>query len=714
MKQQNNRRVHRTMAVVLATGIIALFVGVLPASAFGPNNIEAQMAVSTWGEDGSGNDCDWDNDTQCTKPWDVDDSKAASCTSKGSAYSWFACFMNSLGSVSAAALYGSADKALSVDPGMFNNTALKAGWKTMRNLANLVVVIMLIVTIVSQLTGVGISNYGVKKALPRILVVVLVINFSYILCQVAVDLMAISAQAIKSVFEPLTIAARAKISYDPGTVFAQLMGPTANNAVMVALAYFGTKSFLASGESVIMLLMPIIISLVAFIVVFCVTLFVRRALVVLLTVTAPMAVLLAIFPGTKKTFNRWLDLFKGVLLCYPIAAMLIYGCNFGSTIAMAALGVNSITLAGIDLPVNVFTLIVSVAAAIAPLVVLPNMIIKSTGAIGATIQGVANKITGFANKKWGESNAADRLRRGAMDRRNRLIAGVDENGNRRTGFWANRMRSGSAEERMAAESALAASRAKRRGEENILSQLDGDDTELQEQASKEKFEQLQAAGVGADEQSIEDTLENIFSNADPSNIDSLVGQIDGSMKHFSRVDVKHKGEGILMQKLDDLQARGFSADDARRIRQAVAKSRINSSSFNKSKSAVEYMAYKEVAAGRNVDTKFMNGRDIDSSWVARMVNSPEFTAAALSNYAPPSVSAISAFLSDDANEQASYYPADPTNPNAQQERLDETMEAKRRIREAYDQMIQTASFRQNAASGDFSGIVAALGKGKGR
>lgn len=712
MKHQNNRRAHRTMAVVLATGIIALFVGVLPASAFGPNNIEAQMAVSTWGEDGSGNDCDWDNDTQCTKPWDVDDSKAASCTSKGSAYSWFACFMNSLGSVSAAALYGSADKALSVDPGMFNNTALNAGWKTMRNLANLIVVIMLIVTIVSQLTGVGISNYGVKKALPRILVVVLVINFSFILCRVAVDLMAISAQAIKSVFEPLTVSARAKISYDPGTVFAQLMGPTGTNAVMVALAYFGTKSFLASGESVIMLLMPIIISLVAFIVVFCVTLFVRRALVVLLTVTAPVAVLLAIFPGTKKTFNRWLDLFKGVLLCYPIAAMLIYGCNFGSTIAMAALGVNSITVAGIDLPVNVFTLIVSVAAAIAPLVVLPNMIIKSTGAIGAAVQGVANKISGFANKKWGESNAAERLRRGAMDRRNRLIAGVDKQGNRRTGFWADRMRSGSAEERMAAESALAASRAKQRGEENILSKLDGDDTELQEQASKEQFELLK--DKGADDKTIDDTLEAIFNNADPGNIDSLVGQIDGSMKHFSRIDQKHHGESILMQKLDNLQARGLSADDARRIRQAVAKSRINSSSFNRSKSPVEYMAYKEVAAGRNVDSKFMNGRDIDSSWVARMVNSPEFTAGALSDYAPPSISAIGKFLSDDANEQASYYPTDPTNPNAQQERLNETMQAKRRIREAYDQMIQTAAFRQNAASGDFSEIVAALGKGKGK
>ena len=47
MKQQNNRRAHRTMAVVLATGIIALFVGVLPASAFGPNNIEAKMVLVT-------------------------------------------------------------------------------------------------------------------------------------------------------------------------------------------------------------------------------------------------------------------------------------------------------------------------------------------------------------------------------------------------------------------------------------------------------------------------------------------------------------------------------------------------------------------------------------------------------------------------------------------------------------------------------------------
>ena len=727
MKQKRNSIVRYLVVILLAAVFAAYSFGSATVSALGSNVTETQFAVSIWGEDGSGNPCDWDNSEQCARAWDVDDSKAESCTGKGSGYSWFACTISKHASGASVVLYSLMKDRLATDPKIFDNTAMKEGWKTMRNLANLVVVIMLIVTIMSQVTGVGISNYGIKKALPRIVVVVLLINLSYFICRIAIDLMNISAEAIQNVFEPLTSVARAKIHYDPGSVFASMMGSGTESAITVALAYFGTKSFLASGESALLLFLGLVVTIAIAIILFLVTIFVRGALVVLLTITAPVAVLLAIFPGTKKTFNTWFNMFKGVLLCYPMAAMLVYGGGFAGTIAMAALGVNSITLLGVDLPVNIFTLIVSVAASIAPMAILPGMIVKSTGAIGATLQGFANRLTGMINggtrgQKLGGirgSAMGQKLQRSAMDRRNRLIAGVDGNGNQRKGFLASRMRSGSAEERMAAESALAGSRAKQRAEENALAQEESGDTEIQDLASKEKFDQLQASNVDAKDEDVEKTFDEIFENADLSNLDSLVGQIDGSIKHFSRVNPKNGAETILMRKLDALQDQAsganpkYTAADVQRMREAIAKSRLSSKSFNKSKMPVEYAAYKAIAAG---DTnKFLDstGKNMDNQWVAKMISSPEFSADALSNYAPPSINAISNFMNDDANEQASYYPADSTNPNAQQERLDETMEAKRRVRQAYDQMIQTSSYRQNAAAGDFSGIVKAIRSGKG-
>lgn len=700
MKQKRNSIVRYLVVALLAAVFAAYSFGSATVSALGGNAAEAQLAVSIWGEDGSGNPCDWDNSEQCARAWDVDDSKAESCTSKGSSYGWFACSMSKLASGASVVLYGWVKDDLATDPKIFDNTAMKEGWKTMRNLANLVVVIMLIVTIMSQVTGVGISNYGIKKALPRIVVVVLLINLSYFICRIAIDLMNISAEAIQNVFEPLTSVARAKIHYDPDSVFASMMGSGTESAITVALAYFGTKSFLASGESVRLLLLGLAVAFIMVNILFLITIFVRGALIVLLTITAPVAVLLAIFPGTKKTFNTWFNMFKGVLLCYPMAAMLVYGSGFAGTIAMAALGVNSITLLGVDLPVNVFTLIVSVAASIAPMVMLPGMIVKSTGAIGATLQGFANRLTGMINGGIRGSAMGQKWQRSATDRRNRFIAGVDKEGNQRKGFLANRMRSGSAEERMAAESALAGSRAKRRAEENALAQEESGDTEIQDLASKEKFEQLQASNVDAKDEDVEKTFDEIFENADLSNLDSLVGQIDGSMKHFSRVNPKNGAETILMKKLDALQDQAsganpkYTAADVQRMREAIAKSRLSSKSFNKSKMPVEYAAYKAIAAG---DTnKFLDstGKNMDNQWVAKMIDSPEFSADALSNYAAPSINAISNFMNDDATDAA-------------------YGEQKRRVRRAYDQMIQTSSYRQNAAAGDFSGIVKAIRSGKG-
>lgn len=718
MKQKRNSIVRYLVVVLLAAVFAAYSFGSATVSALGSNATETQLAVSIWGEDGSGNPCDWDNSEQCARAWDVDDSKAESCTGKGSGYSWFACTMSKKASGASVVLYGLMKDRLATDPKIFDNTAMKEGWKTMRNLANLVVVIMLIATIMSQVTGVGISNYGIKKALPRIVVVVLLINLSYYICRIAIDLMNISAEAIQNVFEPLTSVARAKIHYDPGSVFASMMGSGTESAITVVLAYFGTKSFLASGESVLLLLLGLVVAFVTAIILFLITIFVRGALVVLLTITAPVAVLLAIFPGTKKTFNTWFNMFKGVLLCYPMAAMLVYGGGFAGTIAMAALGVNSITLLGVDLPVNVFTLIVSVAASIAPMAMLPGMIVKSTGAIGATLQGFANRLTGMINGGIRGSAMGQKVQRGAMDRRNRLIAGVDRNGNQRKGFLAGRMRSGSAEERMAAESALAGGRAKLRAEENALAQEESGDTEIQDLASKEKFEQLQASNVDAKDGDVEKTFDEIFENADLSNLDSLVGQIDGSMKHFSRVNPKNGAETILMRKLDALQSQAgqpgaYTSDQVQRMREAIAKSRLASKSFNKDKMAVEYSAYKAIAAG---DTgKFMDssGRDMDERWAMDAINSPDFSIEKFSGYAPPSLGAINKFFSSDDNEKLTHYAADPSNPNAQQEQLDATLATKRRLRQAYDQMLQTSAYRQNGAAGDFTKIAEAIHSGKG-
>ena len=59
-------------------------------------------------------------------------------------------------------------------------------WKYCLTLANIVFVIFLMVVIYSQLTGWGITNYGIKKALPKLIVVAILVNLSFLICSLAV------------------------------------------------------------------------------------------------------------------------------------------------------------------------------------------------------------------------------------------------------------------------------------------------------------------------------------------------------------------------------------------------------------------------------------------------------------------------------------------------------------------------------------------------
>ena len=51
-------------------------------------------------------------------------------------------------------------------------------WVTFRDIANVFFVIMIAIIIFSQVTGAGISSYGIKKMLPKIIIYAILVNIS--------------------------------------------------------------------------------------------------------------------------------------------------------------------------------------------------------------------------------------------------------------------------------------------------------------------------------------------------------------------------------------------------------------------------------------------------------------------------------------------------------------------------------------------------------
>ena len=625
-------------------------------------------------------------------PWDADDNAAESCTTKSSGFAWFQCGMNKMLSSASLYIFEIAKEYLELDPDIFDTAAMRSGWATVRDLANLAALIMLIVTILSQISGIGISNYGVKKALPRILMVIVLINLSYIICQVAVDLVNIAGEAIKNTFEPLTVAARNKITYESGSVFASIMGTGTSSILTVILTYFGTKTFLSSGESITLLALFAGISIVIGILMLVITIAIRSALVVILTVTAPGAIVLAVFPGTKSAFDKWFNVFKGVLICYPMAALMVYGGNFASAIAMAALGLNGIDIGSIHIPVNVFTLIVSAAASIGPIIALPGMVIRSTGAIGAAMQRFANSLNGFAQSKIGGSAFAERHRRSATDRRNRIIGGVDKNGNERTGALARFSRSRSADERLAARQALAQSRAKTRGDEEAMGEDGlGSSAEGNNSAIEERIKALQDENLS--EGDINSELDRIMSQSS-GDADEMANELEAAVEYFNSLNPKCGVESDVLAKLD-----GMSGPDASRAREAFARRRLaREGDTIKSKTPIEHAYYRSIAAGNGVAGQFSasgNGAP-DAQWVREAIMSESFTADALSKYAGPALGHLGDYLDNDSLSTP------------------EDVAAKQKLRQTYDLMTRTSTFANEGTPSDFAGIARAIERGKGK
>lgn len=135
-------------------------------------------------------------------------SSDVTCESSGAAgtLGWIVCPLLDSAANAATDFYeGQIKNQLQVEPELFTggDEGTKAGWETFRAFANTLFIIVLLVVIFSQLTGVGIDNYGIKKILPKLIIAAILINLSYWLCMVLVDVSNILGNSLQTMFDNL-------------------------------------------------------------------------------------------------------------------------------------------------------------------------------------------------------------------------------------------------------------------------------------------------------------------------------------------------------------------------------------------------------------------------------------------------------------------------------------------------------------------------------
>lgn len=267
-----------------------------------------------------------------------------------------------------------------------SESGLHMAWSVSRDVANILFIILFLVVIVSQLTGIGIDNYGIKKILPRLIICALLINLSFIICELLIDLSNIVGGSIDSWMTGLAeeINKEASIKVETGAYFVQL------GAIIIAPAVAGAVSLGFIFALIIVLFHGIGAAITLFFIAV-----VRKISVMLIVAISPLAFAAYLLPNTEKLFKKWVDWLKAILIIYPICSILVGG----GALAGAILNAGVSTTQGVASDIEVLAAMV---APLLPLWFLPKFLKGSLASLGAMGQAVSN---------WREKRAVGRKRR---------------------------------------------------------------------------------------------------------------------------------------------------------------------------------------------------------------------------------------------------------------------------------------------------------------
>ena len=297
-------------------------------------------------------------DTEDGEDSDEDSVENATCYSQVGGLGWLLCPVMAFLSKGIDTIYSVIEDFLVVEPiSMEEDSPVFTIWLYIRNLTNIVFVIFFLFIIYSQITGFGISNYGIKKALPKLIIAAILVNLSYVISMVAVDASNIVGHSLHDYLSNIaeTALSNGAVSADVSVSFYDVFTTIAAGGVIGALAVG-----LAGGPlGLLLALMPVILGGIISVVIGLVTISLRQAVVILLVSIAPLAFVAYLLPNTERWFKKWVDTFSQMLFFYPMFSLLFGASKLASWIFIS--GANSMLGVILGLAVQVLPLILALS-----------------------------------------------------------------------------------------------------------------------------------------------------------------------------------------------------------------------------------------------------------------------------------------------------------------------------------------------------------------
>ena len=316
------------------------------------------------------------------------DEKQSYCQENGGFLSWMLCPAIADGAATAGGLLGFITSLTTVHTSIIeqfskHDSSIYKAWSAFRNIANIGFVIMLLVVVFSQVTNIGISNYNIKKILPKLIITAILVNFSYLIMGVLIDLSQIAGNGIGALIR--SVAADG-MDADASTRASAIISAIAGSVTGVAggLAGIGVATGALAGPAIILPVVMFIVTTLISVFFGFIMLTIRQAAIIMVVVLAPLMMVLYALPNTAAITKKYISTVKALLMLYP---MFIFATSAGALASSIIIGTST----------DILMMIVGGLLNVLPYFAIPSMTSKSLAGLGS-ITGAFDKMRGGALK----------------------------------------------------------------------------------------------------------------------------------------------------------------------------------------------------------------------------------------------------------------------------------------------------------------------------
>lgn len=267
-------------------------------------------------------------------------------------------------------------------------------WVAMRNIANILLILAMIVVVFGQAIGGGLVDaYTAKKVLPRILAAAIMINLSIYMVALAVDVTNIIGQGLS------------RLLYAPFEAVGEFRFEISNTTAglgITGLLIGGGAAIWAGGALVPYILLFVLLPLALAMLGVVFTLVLRMGLIQFLIVSAPIACVLYCLPNTEKYFKKWWDLFLKTLMVYPIIVLIF---AIADILAVTTTMAGKASAGAEQLPAEIIAIVLMVL----PLFMIPYAFKLAGGAISAVHGAILDRGKKGAEAIKGNPNDANSM-----------------------------------------------------------------------------------------------------------------------------------------------------------------------------------------------------------------------------------------------------------------------------------------------------------------